>query len=114
MRFFLSLLLIALLGFAISFYLPWWSIAIGGFLVALLIPLRAGLAFLAGFLALFILWAAVSFWLSASNNHILGHRISLLIIKSDNPVLLVLITGLIGGLVAGFASMTGSLLRKSR
>jgi hypothetical protein len=111
MKFIISLLLIALLSFAACLYLPWWSVAIVGFLVVALIPQRPGMALLCGFLAVFILWFALSFWLSSNNNHILAHKVSLLILKMDNPYLLMFATAFIGGLVAGFGALTGSFLR---
>ncbi len=112
MKFFISILLTALLSFALCFFLPWWVIAFAGFLVAFVIPQKAGLAFVAGFLALFFLWAGLSYWMSTANNHLLAHKISLLFIKVDNPILLIVTTGIIGGLVAGFGSLTGRLTRK--
>jgi hypothetical protein len=112
MKFFVSILLTALLSFALCLFLPWWVIAIAGFAVAFAIPQKAGLSFIAGFLALFLLWAGLSLWMSAANNHLLAHKISLLFIKVDNPMLLIVITGIIGGLVAGFGSLTGRLSRK--
>ncbi|CAN5233842.1 hypothetical protein BH09BAC2_BH09BAC2_11470 [soil metagenome] len=111
MRVISSMILIMLLSFVACLFLPWWSIAIMAFLVAVVIPLRAGIAFLAGFTALFILWGASAFWISSQNENILAHRVSLLILKADNPLLLILVTALIGALVAGLASMTGSFLR---
>ena len=112
MKFFISVLLTALLSFATCLFLPWWVIAVTGFVVAFAIPQKAGIAFLAGFVALFFLWAGLSFYMSATNNHLLAHKISLLFIKVDNPFLLIIITGVIGGLVAGFGSLTGRLSRK--
>ena len=114
MRFFISMLLIALLSFAACLYFPWWSIAIVGFLVALCIHQGAGRSFLAGFLALFLLWGILSFIISNANGHLLAHKVSVLIIKVDNPYLLMAVTALIGGIVAGLASLTGSLLRKNK
>lgn len=110
-KFFVSLILMAALSFAACLYLPWWSIAIVCFLVAALIKQRTGLAFLCGFLSLFILWAGLSFWLSNNNNHVLAHKISVLILKKDNPDLLIILTGAIGAVVAGFAAVSGSILR---
>jgi hypothetical protein len=114
MKFIISILLIALLSFAACFYLPWWSIAIAAFMVAALIPQSAGMSFLTGFLALFLLWGVLSFWISSSNEHILAHKVSLVILKIDNPYLLMLITALIGGIVAGFAAATAGFLRKKK
>jgi len=114
MKFSVSLILTAFLSFGACLYLPWWSIAIVAFVVAALIPQRPGRAFLTGFIALFLLWAGLSFWLSNRNDHILAHKISMIVLKMDNPYLLIACTGLIGGLVAGMAALTGSFLRARR
>jgi len=84
------------------------------FVVAALIPQHPGRSFLTGFIALFLLWGGLSFWLSSRNDHILAHKISLLILKIDSPYLLILATGLVGGVVAGMAALTGSFLRKKK
>ena len=114
MKFFISFILTILLSFALCLFLPWWSIAIAACLVAALIPQRPGKAFVTAFIALFVLWGGLSFWISNNNDHILAHKVSQVIIKMDNPVLLVLATALIGALVAGFAALTGSYLRKTK
>jgi hypothetical protein len=112
MKFITSIILIALLSLVACFYLPWWSMAIAAFLVAALIPQKPGIAFLVGFLALFLLWGGLSFYLSYHNQHILAHKVSQIILKIDNPYLLIVVTAMIGAFVAGFASLAGSLLRK--
>ncbi len=114
MKFFTSFIVTALLSFALCLFLPWWSIAIAAFLVAALIPQRPGRAFLAAFAALFVLWGGLSFWMSNNNEHILAHKVSLLVLNMDNPVLLILATALIAALVAGFAALAGSYLRRSK
>ena len=114
MRFIVSLALIALLSFAACIYFPWWSVAVIAFLVAVIIPQNAGTSFLTGFIALFLLWGVLSFWISSSNDDLLAHRISLLILKIDSPYLLMAVTALIGGLVAGFAALSGSYLRRKK
>lgn len=113
MKFIVSLLLTALLSFAMCLYLPWWSIAIVSFLVAVLIPQKSLKAFFSAFLSLFILWGTLSFYISSNNDHLLAHKISLIILKTDNPYLLMLVTALIGALIAGFAALAGSYLRKN-
>lgn len=112
MKFIVSILLTALLSFALCLFLPWWFIAIAAFIVAVCIPQKGGRAFLSGFLALFLLWGIMSFMLSNANDHLLAHKVSLLILKADNPYILILVTGLIGGLVAGLAALSGSFLRR--
>ena len=112
MKFFISIILIALLSLAACLYLPWWSIAIVAFIVAAAIPQKPFKAFLAGFTALFLLWGALSFYISSSNDHLLAHKVSLLILKMDSPYLLIIATALIGALVAGLAALSGSFVRK--
>lgn len=113
MKFFVSTILIALLSFAACLYLPWWSVAIVAFLVAAVIPQKPLRSFLTGFIALFLLWGVLAFYMSANNGQILAHKVSLLILKNDSPNVLVLITALIGALVGGLASLSGSFVRKS-
>jgi hypothetical protein len=45
MRFILALFLTALLAIALGTFLPWWTIAIAAFSVALAVPVKAGLLF---------------------------------------------------------------------
>ena len=112
MKFIVSILLIALLSVAACLYLPWWSIAIVALVVSCLIPQRPGKAFITGFIALFMLWGALSWYLSSNNDHLLAHKVSLIILKTDNPLLLIVATALTGALVAGFGALTGSYLRR--
>ncbi len=114
MKFIISLILTALLSFAACLFLPWWSIAIAAFVVAALIPQNPGVSFVTGFLAVLLLWGGLSFWISNNNEHILAHKISLLILKMDSPYVLILVTGLIGGIIAGLAALSGSFLRRTK
>ena len=111
MKFFVSLILIALLSFAACLYLPWWIIGLTSFIVVVIIGLRPGIAFLCGFLSLFLLWGGLSFWISNNNSHALAHKMSVLILNTDTPLLLILVTALLGGVVGGLGSLSGSLLR---
>lgn len=114
MKFTISLILTALLSFGFCLLFPWWTIAVAAFLVAALIPQQPGKAFGTAFMALFFLWGGLSFWISNNNDHILAHKVSQLILQMDNPYILILATALIGALVAGFAALAGSYLRKSK
>ncbi len=111
MKFFISLLLIAILSYAICLYFPWWTIAIVAFAANLIIYQKPFLAWLSAFLAIFILWIVISYIISNNNEHVLAQKISILILKMESPALLILITGLIGGLVSGFAALAGNYWR---
>lgn len=112
MKFIISLFLIILLSFTSCLYFPWWSIAIIAFVVVALIPQKPVPAFLCGFGALFLFWSLLSLWISSNNDHVLAHKVSLLFLKMDSPFFLILVTGLIGGLVAGLGALTASFLYK--
>lgn len=112
MRFFTSTILIALLAFALGLYMPWWTIAIAAFIIPLIIYQRPGLSFLSGFTAVFVLWAIMSWFITSANDNILAPKIARILPLGGSVIALILVTALVGALVAGFASLTGSLLRK--
>src|SRR2546423_1805817 len=111
MRFILSTLLIAALGMIAGIFLPWWSIAIVSFLVALFIPQRIGLGFIAGFTGIFLLWGILALWIDLKNESILSQKIAQLFPLGGSSILMILISAFIGALVGGFAAMAGSSLR---
>lgn len=114
MKFIVSVILIALLSFALCLFLPWWTIAIAAFVVSVFIRQKSFISFVSGFVSLFLLWGTMSWIISTANHDILAHRISLLILKTDNPLLLVLATALIGAIVAGFAALAGSFAHSKK
>jgi len=113
MKLLTTIVLIALLSVAACLYLPWWSIAVVAFVVAVAIPQKPLLSFAAGFTALFLLWGSLAWYISSNNHHILAHKISMVILKMDNPNILILATALVGALVGGFAALSGSFVRKA-
>ncbi len=114
MKFLITLILILIFSVLAGLYFPWWSIAIVAFILSMLIPQKPWISFLAGFLALFLLWGFLSAWISTGNGHILAHRVSLLILSTDSPFLLIAATALIGALVAGLAALSASYIHEVR
>jgi hypothetical protein len=114
MKFLVALLLTTLLTFIAGLYLPWWSLAIVGIIVALLVHQQAFKAWLSGFLGVFLLWAGLAWWIDMKNNGVLSKKIASILPLGGSPIVLILVTGIIGGLVAGFAAMSGSYLRTSK
>jgi hypothetical protein len=114
MKFLFALILTALLSYAAGFYLPWWSIAIAAFLVAIVIPQKPIKAFLCGFLSLFLLWMILALYIDMGNQHILSIKIAELLFKSHSHALIMSVTGLVAGLVGGFAALSGAYLRQSK
>ncbi len=114
MKFLAALVLTVLLSFIAGLYLPWWSIVIAAFIVALIVRQKAGIAFLSAFCGLLLLWSGLSLWIDAKNESIFSAKIGVLLGIGNNSFLLILITGIVGGLVAGFAAMSGSFLRSNK
>lgn len=110
MKFFVSLITSALLSYAFGLFLPWWSIMVSGLLIGYFIPQKRFLSFLSVFIGVALFWGVFSFYISVANEHILSKRVAVLIIKREEPLLLVLLTGLLGGLCAGISALTGRSL----
>ncbi|HEY0055303.1 MAG TPA: hypothetical protein VGB63_08110 [Pedobacter sp.] len=113
MKFIIALLLTALLSFIFSAFSPWWIIAVVAFIVAAAIPQKSRFSFLSAALALFLLWGIQAFVIDNKNDHILAKRIANLLIHRDWYLLVIFITAFLGSLVAGFAAISGSFLRKT-
>lgn len=114
MRFILSILLTAALSFLAGMYLPWWSIAVVAFLVALLLQQRIGYSFLSGFVGVFLCWAFIEIWIDIKNDHVLSYKIADLFHLAGSSALLIVVSSFIGALVGGFAAVAGSSLRPAK
>ncbi|MBX2963421.1 MAG: hypothetical protein KF687_12970 [Cyclobacteriaceae bacterium] len=108
MKFITKIIFIILLAWVAEIYLPWWSIAaaaaVGGFL------LKSKANFLAGFLAIAVLWLVKALLIDMSAAVPLADKVSKVLLV-NSKALLMLVTALLGGLVGGFGALTGSLLR---
>jgi hypothetical protein len=113
MKIIVSIFLGALIAFVCGLYLPWWTIAIATFIVALIIPQFPWKAFLSGFAGIFLLWAFLAWWKDFKNDGVLGSKIAALFSLPPNSLFMVLITAFVGGLIGGFAALSGSFLRTS-
>jgi len=114
MKFLVATILTALLSFIAGIYINvWWFFAIVALLIALLVHQRAGKAFFGGFLGLFLLWFILAFWTDNANDGVLSVKIASLLPLGGSKWTLMIVTGIIGGLIAGFAAMGGSYLRSS-
>ena len=111
-----SLKVVLKIGFTVTLalllqrLLPWWSIAVAAFLISLIISTKATSSFIAGFLAIGMLWFATAAINDMRTDSILTNRIAA-IFSLPSSFLLIVITAIIGGLVGGFAALTGTYLR---
>lgn len=112
MKFVIAIVLTILLAFTAGLYLPWWSVAIAGFIVAALIRQSPIKSFLSGFLGLFIFWGVLSLWIDNKNGGLLSQKIATIIPLGGSTMLLIFAGALIGSIVAGMGALTASYLRK--
>lgn len=112
MRLVSAIVLMMVLSFAASYFLPWWSIVFVCFFVAVMFKLSGGKGFIAGFIAVFLLWLIVALVKDHANDQILSARMAELF-KLGNPYLFMTVAALTGGLVGGFAGWSGALVVKA-
>jgi len=108
-NFLLSVLVIALFSAVLQPFLPWYIIAVVAFIAGYVFKQPALAAFGSGFLAIFLLWLGYAAVLSHANNDLLAHKVATLLPLHGSVIGLLLLTGILGGLVSGFASLTGRL-----
>lgn len=106
MKFFIQLIATVVVCYLLQSFLPWWTMAVGAFTVAYLSGNKGFPSFAIGFLGVGLLWLGFAFYVDVLTNSILTEKIDRLL-----PVNSFILTLLIGGLVGGFASLTGALLR---
>jgi hypothetical protein len=111
-KYILSIVVTGLIAFLTGLYMPWWGIAIAAFLVSAAIPQKPAFTFLSGFLGVFLLWEVLAWWIDNKNNGILSQKIASILPLGGSSVLLIVITSIIGGLVAGFAALAGTYMRR--
>ncbi len=114
MKFITAIILTALLSFSIGLFpvLPWWSFAITSIIIAIAIHQKPWKAFLAAFIAVFVLWAIIVFVIDNANQHLLSVKVATILPLGGSSFALILLTAFIGGLVAGLSALTGSYIRK--
>jgi hypothetical protein len=109
MKFLIQVIAILIVAFVLELFMPWWSIAIAAFAAGYALKSKAN--FTAGLLGIGLLWLIKAWLLDFASAAPLTERVAA--IFSLNKPLLMLVTALIGGLVGGFAAMTGALLKRN-
>ena len=101
------------LCFILQYFLPWWTLALGAFVGGYVFGNKGWISFLSGLLGVGLLWFSMALFIDIQTQSILTEKVAR-IFPTKTPALLFLVTAIIGGLPAGFAALTGSLLNTSR
>ncbi|MDI9358672.1 MAG: hypothetical protein QM528_06975 [Phycisphaerales bacterium] len=105
----LSVFISLLLGLSTNIF-PWWSFAVAVFIIHCFFKQGHFLSFLSGFMSIFILWFCIALVMDVRNNHILSQKIASLFYMNGSSIMLIIVTGLIGGILGGLAALTGSFI----
>lgn len=111
MKFLLQTFIIIILTAIIQILLPWWGLMIACFVVAFFAYSTRSISFFSSFLGVGILWIAYAYYVDTQTSSILTVKVAQ-IFKLPNTSYLILITGLVGGIAAGFSALTGHLFRE--
>ena len=131
MRFLLRILLIIVLSYIGQLFLPFWIIVVMAFLVSFFMARprkkhpgygrkrskqRPPFSFIAGFLAIALLWGGLAYGIDQANASVLSGKIAQLL-RVNNlpapisaPMMMVGLTAIVGGLLGGLGSLSGNLL----
>ncbi len=101
---------IFIISYIFELFLPWWSIAIAAFVGG--ITLRTKINFLIGFLAVACLWLTKAWFISSHDVNSLTEKVAHIFTLNSKASLFTLMA-LLGGLVGGFACLTGALVRRN-
>jgi hypothetical protein len=106
MKFLIQLVSTIVVCLILQMFLPWWSIAVGAAGVAYVVGNKGSTSFLGGFVSIALLWGLFALYLDIKTNSILTDKINQLL-----PLNAFILTTLVGGIVGGFAALTGALAK---
>ncbi|MGB0863699.1 MAG: hypothetical protein ACPG19_10710 [Saprospiraceae bacterium] len=111
MRFFINIILISGISYFLGNLGLWeWDFAIVAFVIGFFVNSNGWSSFLSGFVSISGLWYVLAMIINRANDGVLADKVAELLTLSNSGSLL-LVTILVGGLVGGFATLTGSLAR---
>ena len=107
----LLVIVIALVGYALQLFLPWWIIAVVCFIASAVKAEDVKEAFTGSFVGIALLWGILTALNKMAADNVVAHKIGEIFHLSF--ALTVVITALVGGIAAGIAGTAGFLIKDS-
>ena len=109
----MNILLIVIVTAVLQYFGPWWTVVLAPFLILLWRPATTSFrSFATGFLAIALLWLAYGLYLHIRSEGAMSNRIAE-IFSLPNGILLLTVTSFVGGLLGGFAALSGYFTKKA-
>ncbi|TCC92212.1 hypothetical protein EZ428_10815 [Pedobacter frigiditerrae] len=105
-------IVIIIASLLLQIFLPWWVVIVIAFAACGIIGKTGKISFWQPFLAIFVLWIAMALFKSLPNHNVLATRVAEMLSVKLWPIVLV-VTGLLGGLTAGISGYCGYHFRKA-
>lgn len=94
---------------AVQYFLPWWTMAIVAFGLGYFFQNKGAVSFVAGFIGVGLLWFIAAYRIDAASQSLLTEKINRIF-----PLNVFVLMIIVGGLVGGFAALTGALMNQKR
>ena len=112
--FILKIVLIAVLSYVLTLFLPWWTFVFPAILVGFFLQKQSGFNFLSGFLGVALYVCVASLWIGSKDDFEFAGKVAAIFSESVGVALtgysLVGIGALLLGLIAGIASYGAALI----
>ena len=112
--FLVKVIIIAVLSFILTLFLPWYGVAIAAFIIGLVFSNKPGNNFLAGFFGVGLFWLAYALFLDIRNQHILSSKIATLFSENIGTEIttgvLIMVTSFLGALLGALSCMAGAMI----
>ncbi|OJW66627.1 MAG: hypothetical protein BGO68_01600 [Candidatus Amoebophilus sp. 36-38] len=109
MRFIFQVILTSLISYILQQFMPSWIVVFVAAIVALFVQSNPAAAFLGGFAAISLLWMCKATIIDVYTNSILSVKVAA-ILGMKSSIMLILLTGILGGLLGGLGAASGQHL----
>lgn len=106
MKFLLQTIATIIGCFIVQYFFPWWTMAVVTLIIGYFFHNSGTISFASGFLGIGLLWLGVAYYMDFTTQSILTDKVNKLF-----PLNVFILMTIAGGLVGGFAALTGTLMR---